>query len=56
MKRKGKTLKVVPDGAPRRMSDGRNAFRKMNKTQRAEFLAWVAKEDPAALDAAGGAA
>ncbi len=44
MTRKGKPCKVLPDGAPRRMSDGKNAFRKMNAEQRATFLAWIASE------------
>ena len=39
--RKGKTLKVLPAGDRRRMSDGRNAFRKMSDAQRAEFLRWI---------------
>ena len=41
MKRNGKTLKALPDGAPRRLSDGRNAWRKMSDAQRAEFIAWI---------------
>lgn len=41
MKRKGKTLTVLPDGARRRMSDGKNAWRKMNDEQRQEFLKWI---------------
>ncbi len=44
MKRNGKTLTVLPDGAPRRLSDGRNAWRKMNDEQRAEFLRFLASE------------
>ena len=46
MKRKGKTLTVLPDGAPRRMSDGKNAWRKMNDQQRRDFLAWLPEEAP----------
>jgi hypothetical protein len=45
MTRKGKPCKVLQDGHPRRMSDARNAWRKMNDTQREEFLAWIAKEE-----------
>jgi len=41
MIRKGKKLQVLPDGAPRRMSDGRNAVRKMSEEQRAEFIRWM---------------
>ena len=41
MKRNGKTLKTVPDGAPRRMADGKNAVRKMNESQRALFMTWA---------------
>ena len=44
MKRKGKTLTVLPDGARRRMSDGKNAWRKMNDKQRGEFLWWIGVE------------
>ncbi len=44
-KRSGKTLAVLPDGAPRRMADGKNAWRKMNSDQRWEFLVWIAAED-----------
>ena len=45
MKRQGKTLKVLRDGHPRRLADGRNAWRKMSDEQRGEFLAWIV--DPA---------
>jgi hypothetical protein len=41
MKRNGVTLKKLPDGAPRRLADGRNAWRKMNETQRKAFLEFV---------------
>jgi len=41
MTRKGKTLQVLRDGHPRRMSDGRNAWRKMSDEQRVLFLAWI---------------
>lgn len=44
--RKGKTLKTLPDGDRRRMSDGKNAWRKMSDSQREEFMTWVfAAED-----------
>tara|TARA_R110002020_G_scaffold381683_1_gene592570 strand:+ start:292 stop:921 length:630 start_codon:yes stop_codon:yes gene_type:complete len=41
MERNGKKLKVLQDGHPRRMSDGKNAWRKMTTEQRLEFLAWA---------------
>ena len=44
MIRKGKKLAVLPDGAPRRMSDGRNAYRKMSAEQRRTFLDWIAED------------
>ena len=44
MKRHGKTLKVLPDGAPRRMSDAKTAWRKMTPSQRLEFVAWAMPE------------
>ena len=49
MKREGKILTDLGDGHPRRMSDGRNAVRKMNKAQRQEFVAWIAEEFEADL-------
>lgn len=48
--RNGKTLKTLPDGAPRRMADGKNAFRKMTPAQRNEFLDWVMAEGGPAAD------
>ena len=39
--RNGKPTKVIPDGHPRRLADGRNAFRKMNAEQREEFAWWM---------------
>ncbi len=42
--RNGKACKVLPDGNPRRMSDGRNAVRKMTAEQRAEFIDWLRAE------------
>ena len=41
MKRNGKTLPALPDGHPRRLADGRNAWRKMNKAQRLEFMDFI---------------
>ena len=38
MKRNGKELKTLRDGHPRRASDARNAWRKMNDAQRAAFI------------------
>lgn len=46
MERNGKTLKQVPTGDKRRLSDGRNAVRKMTDEQRAEFAAWCREEFP----------
>lgn len=45
MTRKGKPCKALPDGAPRRMSDGKNAFRKMSPEQRRQFLCWISDQD-----------
>jgi len=51
--RNGKPLKTLPDGAPRRMADGKNAWRKMNDAQRFEFLKWITHgEDAPVTDAA----
>lgn len=44
MKRQGKTLKTLRDGHPRRMSDARNAWRKMTDEQREQFLAWTREQ------------
>ena len=44
--RKGKKLAVLADGHPRRLADGRNAWRKMSGEQRAEFLVWLTEYDP----------
>jgi hypothetical protein len=44
MERKGKTLKVLPSDSPRRMSDARNAWRKMSEIQRVGFLEWIEAE------------
>jgi len=37
----GGTCKVLAKGDARRLSDGRNAFRKMDANQREEFVAWM---------------
>ena len=44
MKRAGRQLQQLPDRAPRRLADGRNAWRKMNREQRAEFLRFIMAE------------
>jgi len=51
-----KTKRVIPAGDRRRMSDGKNAWRKMTPEQRRVFLDWadaerlpVAKSEPAAF-------
>ena len=36
--------KVLPHGDKRRMSDGRNAWRKMTPEQRRDFLQWIHEE------------
>ena len=41
MQRNGKSTQVLPDGHPRRMADGKNAFRKMSAGQRDEFVGWM---------------
>ena len=46
MKRKGKALKEVPAGDRRRMSDAKNAWRKMTHAQRVEFLEWLGQSCP----------
>ena len=35
--------RVIPDGDRRRLSDGRNAWRKMNEEQRLEFAQWIVR-------------
>ncbi len=42
--RNGKACQVLSKGDKRRMSDGRNAVRKMTAEQRAEFVAWMRSE------------
>ena len=41
MTRNGKALKILRDGHPRRLSDARNAWRKMTDEQRQQFVAWA---------------
>ena len=41
MKRNGEATNVLKDGHPRRMADGKNAWRKMNEEQREEFVDWM---------------
>lgn len=45
MKRQGKTLNTVPAGSPRRLADGRNAWRKMDDSQRVQFVEWMASDE-----------
>jgi hypothetical protein len=45
MVREGQELKVLDKGDRRRLSDGRNAWRKMVPDQRREFLAWIMEEE-----------
>ena len=42
--RAGKELAKVPRGDRRRMSDGKNAWRKMTPQQRRAFLNWIDDE------------
>ena len=44
MTRDGEALPILSKGDRRRMSDGRNAWRKMTKEQRAEWILWLADE------------
>ena len=44
MKRNGNKLKTIPDNHPRRMADGKNAFRKMSDSQRDTFVIWMVSE------------
>jgi len=41
MKRNGNKLKTLPDGHPRRMADGKNAWRRMSEEQRKQFVFWM---------------
>lgn len=45
MEREGKVLKVLKSGHQRRMADGKNAWRKMDDTQRLQFLGWMCGGD-----------
>lgn len=40
----GGKAKALPDGHPRRMSDGKNAWRKMSLEQRRDFLDWISAD------------
>ena len=50
--RNGKALKVLQDGHPRRLADGRNAWKKMAQAQRETFLRDVVLTEPASIDLA----
>ena len=50
--RNGKALKVLQDGHPRRLADGRNAWKKMNQEQREAFLRDVVLTDQESIDLA----
>lgn len=39
----------VPEGHPRRMSDAKNAWRKMTDEQRVRFLCWLDQEEDCGL-------
>ena len=43
--RDGKELAKLARGDKRRLSDGRNAWRKMTPAQRREFLQWMKAEN-----------
>ena len=45
MKRQGKELQTLPKGDRRRLSDARNAYRKMTPRQRREFHDWINTTD-----------
>lgn len=45
VKRGNVELKKVPKGDRRRLSDGRNAWRKMTPEQRREFIDWMNEEN-----------
>lgn len=45
MQRNGKTLAVPVKGHPRRLSDFRNAWRKMTPDQRKEAVEWMRAEN-----------
>ena len=42
--RNGKKLAKLPPGDKRRLSDGRNAWRKMTPEQRRVFLDWIEEQ------------
>lgn len=42
---KRKDAAVLADGHPRRMSDARNAWRKMDPSQRMVFICWLIDPD-----------
>ncbi len=42
----GGKAQALPDGHPRRIADGKNAFRKMSDYQRAKFITWINLEIP----------
>ena len=44
MMREGKPLAQLPPGDKRRLSDARNAWRKMSPEQRGIFLYWIESE------------
>ena len=44
MTREGKALQQLKRGDKRRLSDGRNAWRKMTPQQRREFLDWIEEQ------------
>lgn len=44
MERNGKKLKDLAPGDRRRMSDGKNAWRKMTPEQRRVFLDWIEEQ------------
>lgn len=44
MTRNGEPLTKLPKGDRRRMSDGKNAWRKMTPQQRREFVDWMNTE------------
>jgi hypothetical protein len=48
--RNGLPLTILPKGDRRRMSDGKNAWRKMSPEQRRDFRAW---QDSEGLKVAG---
>lgn len=43
--RQGKKLQRLPDGAPRRLADGRNAWKMMSDAQRVQFVEFMVVGD-----------